>query len=122
MNQVYDISRASLDTSGEFIELLLNFISLLFIVVGVISSLFKSVQQRRHGTGIHPFHTYFRIMFGGWLVVALEFLLAADIVGSIISPTKSHLIELAVIAFIRTFLNYFLNKELQEERALSSQH
>ena len=56
------------------------------------------------------------MVFGGWLIVALEFQLAADIVSSIISPTTQHLIELGSIAIIRTFLNYFLNKELKEEK------
>jgi uncharacterized membrane protein len=49
------------------------------------------------------------------LVVALEYQLAADIVGTIVSPTAAHLIELGAIAVIRTFLNYFLGKELSEE-------
>lgn len=62
---------------------------------------------------------YFRMLFGGWLVVALEFQLAADIVGTIISPSTEHLIELGAIALIRTFLNYFLSKELNEEMELS---
>jgi len=56
------------------------------------------------------------MLFGGWLVVALEFQLAADIVGTIVSPTTAHLIELGAIALIRTFLNYFLNNELREQR------
>ena len=55
------------------------------------------------------------ILFGGWLVVALEFLLAADIVGTLTDPNTKQLIELGVVALIRTFLNYFLNKELNEE-------
>jgi uncharacterized membrane protein len=48
--------------------------------------------------------------------VALEFQLAADIVGTIIAPTTAHLVELGAIAAIRTFLNYFLGKELGEEK------
>jgi uncharacterized membrane protein len=56
------------------------------------------------------------MIFGGWLVVALEFQLAADIVGTIVSPTTAHLIELGAIAVIRTFLNYFLGRELGEEK------
>lgn len=52
--------------------------------------------------------------------MALEFQLAADIVGTIISPTTAHLIELGAIAVIRTFLNYFLNKELLEQRELNN--
>jgi uncharacterized membrane protein len=59
------------------------------------------------------------MVFGGWLVVALEFQLAADIVGTIISPSTAHLIELGVVAVIRTFLNYFLNKELNEQAEYS---
>ena len=55
------------------------------------------------------------MIFGGWLVVALEFQLAADILGTIVSPTSAHLIELGAIALIRTFLNYFLGKELKED-------
>jgi uncharacterized membrane protein len=41
------------------------------------------------------------------------------IVGAVISPTGDHLIELVAIALIRTFLNYFLNRELSEQQELS---
>jgi uncharacterized membrane protein len=51
-------------------------------------------------------------------MVALEFQLAADIVDTIHSPATAHLNELAAIAFIRTFLNYFLNKGLLEQREI----
>lgn len=64
----------------------------------------------------HPLHTNFRMTFGGWLVLALEFQLAADIVSTILAPTNNHLIQLGAVALIRTFLNYFLNKELIEQR------
>ena len=33
-----------------------------------------------------------------------------------VSPTTARLIELGAIAVIRTFLNYFLNKELKEKK------
>ncbi len=33
-----------------------------------------------------------------------------------VSPTTAVLIELGTIALVRTFLNYFLNKELKEEK------
>ena len=114
--------RATLDTWGELMEVLLNALSLIFIVIGVILSLIKSVQERRRSPGNHPLHTYFRTLFGGRLIVALELQLAADIVGTIISPTTAHLIELGAIAVIRTFLNYFLNKELLEDREMSDRN
>jgi uncharacterized membrane protein len=51
--------------------------------------------------------------FGAWLVLGLEFELAADIVHSVIAPTWIEIGELGAIAVIRTFLNYFLEKDLE---------
>jgi uncharacterized membrane protein len=116
MNEFIETIRTNLDRAGKLTEVLLNALSLFFIVAGVFMSFFRSIQERYHVPAIHPLHTYFRMLFGGWLVVALEFQLAADIVGTIISPTTEHLVELGAIAIIRTFLNYFLSKELMEER------
>jgi uncharacterized membrane protein len=47
-----------------------------------------------------------------WLLIGLEFELAADIIGSVISPTWQDIGELGAIAVVRTFLNYFLEKDL----------
>ena len=51
--------------------------------------------------------------FGVWLLLGLEFALAADIIGSVVSPTWQDIGELGAIAVIRTFLNYFLEKDLE---------
>jgi len=119
MNEFIETFKANLDRWGELVEVVLNAISLLCIVAGVVVSITRSLQERRRSPGAHPLHTNFRMIFGGWLVVALEFQLAADIVGTIVSPTSAHLIELGAIAVIRTFLNYFLSKELKEEREIT---
>ena len=115
MKELIENIRSNLDSWGELTEVILNALSLLCIVAGVVFSLVKGIRDRRRSPSDHPLHTYFRMIFGGWLVVALEFQLAADIVGTIVSPTTAHLIELGAIAVIRIFLNYFLGKELSEE-------
>jgi len=56
-----------------------------------------------------------RLTFGRALVLALEFQLAADILGTAVSPSWDHLGKLGAIAVIRTFLNFFLTRELKEE-------
>ena len=57
--------------------------------------------------------------FGVWLLLGLEFELAADIIGTLVSPTWRDIGALAAIAAIRTFLNYFLEKDLERaEEAL----
>ena len=56
-----------------------------------------------------------RLTFGRALVLALEFQLAADIIGTAVSPSWDQLGKLGAIAVIRTFLNFFLTRELKEE-------
>ena len=56
--------------------------------------------------------------YGMWLLLGLEFELAADIIGSVLSPSWQELGQLGAIAVIRTFLNYFLEHDLEKaERA-----
>ena len=54
------------------------------------------------------------VSFGSWLLLGLQFALAADIVRSAISPDWADIGQLAAIAAIRTFLNYFLERDLKE--------
>lgn len=56
-----------------------------------------------------------RLRFGVWLAMALEFQLGADVVATTTAPSLETLGQLAAIATIRTFLNYFLNQELAGE-------
>jgi uncharacterized membrane protein len=51
--------------------------------------------------------------FGVWLLIGLEFELAADIIDTVVSPTWIDIGTLGAIAVIRTFLNYFLEKDLE---------
>jgi uncharacterized membrane protein len=55
--------------------------------------------------------------FGMWLLLGLEFALAADIIDSVISPTWQDIGQLGAIAVIRTFLNYFLERDLEKAEA-----
>jgi len=44
--------------------------------------------------------------------LALEFLLGADILRTAVAPSWQEIGQLAAIVVIRTFLNYFLQREL----------
>jgi uncharacterized membrane protein len=54
------------------------------------------------------------LRFGVWLILGLEFELAADIVRSAISPSWSDIGQLGAIAAIRTVLNFFLERDVKE--------
>ncbi|HWG98228.1 MAG TPA: DUF1622 domain-containing protein [Pilimelia sp.] len=58
-----------------------------------------------------------RLALGRFLALGLEFQLASDILRTAIAPTLREIAELAAIAAIRTALNFFLAREIKEERA-----
>lgn len=53
-----------------------------------------------------------RHRFGSYLLLGLEFLIAADILRTITHPTLQDIAILASIVGIRTVISYFLDKEL----------
>ena len=52
-----------------------------------------------------------RLQLGKTLALALEFLLAADVLRTAVAPNWDDIGKLAAIAALRTTLNYFLEKE-----------
>ncbi|MBS0638973.1 MAG: DUF1622 domain-containing protein [Acetobacteraceae bacterium] len=56
-----------------------------------------------------------RLTLARFLAIALEFQLGADILSTAVAPSWDAIGKLAAIAVIRTALNYFLSREMQEE-------
>lgn len=54
------------------------------------------------------------VRYERWLVAGLTFQLAADIIGTSIAPSWEAVGKLGAIAVIRTFLNFFLERDLAE--------
>jgi uncharacterized membrane protein len=102
-------------SASEVVIIILELISVVCIILGIIVSVRQMVRKRNSKAPTTPLHIKIRIKFGGWLALSLEYLLASDIIGTVIAPTIEHLIRLGAIALIRTFLNYFLNREVKEE-------
>jgi len=53
--------------------------------------------------------------YAHWLVAALTFQLAADIAETVIAPDWDDVGKLGAIAVIRTFLSYFLERDIREK-------
>lgn len=64
--------------------------------------------------------TAIRLVLARYLALALEFQLGADILSTAIAPSWQQIGKLGAIAVIRTGLNFFLSKEMQEEQATRS--
>lgn len=67
-------------------------------------------DRNRPGDGIEGRQIWLR--FATWILLGLEFALAADILRTAVAPTWDDIRKLAVIATIRTMLNYFLAKDI----------
>lgn len=83
-------------------------------LAGVVASAFSRSADEMRGREIW-------LRFATWILLALEFALAADLVRTAVAPTWDDISKLAVIATIRTMLNYFLAKDIAEfDRAQES--
>jgi uncharacterized membrane protein len=103
---------AVLHTSAEFAALAIKAVAVLLVTWGSVEAAAGCVglvvrRQTGHGARKAVWRRY-----GVWLVLGLEFELAADIVETVISPEWIDIAQLGAIAVIRTFLNYFLEKDL----------
>jgi uncharacterized membrane protein len=98
---------------AEIGEWLANVAAVVVVTYGVLEAFLKLLwigvtPQTTHGERKAVWRR-----FGMWLLLGLEFALAADIIGSVVSPTWQDIGELGAIAVIRTFLNYFLERDLE---------
>lgn len=97
------------------ISFALNIIGALITIWGIVVSLFeflkKEILSRAEAIKLNE---AIRIRLGSYLVLALEFFIAGDIVKTIITPTWQSLGMLGTIVVIRTILSYFLTKDLKK--------
>lgn len=107
-----EIAETLLEIIVRVVSLALEFAAVICILVGFVATLILLLQFRQKE--FSPLKNRLRLKFGGWLVLALEFQLASDIIQTTVAPTYENLIRLGAVALIRTFLNYFLTKELNE--------
>jgi len=83
------------------------------ILIGVIKSL-KTYLTVEFGKHTHTLDIdSVRYKLGTYLLLGLEFLVAADILETVFAPTLEKIGILGGIVIIRTVLNFFLNKELE---------
>lgn len=95
-----------------FLKIILEFVAVLIVAIALLRAVHKYVFYRRHHARV--LQPSIRLDLGLSLALALEFLLAADIVGTAVSPQWDAIAKLAAITGIRTFLNFFLHREVQE--------
>ena len=105
---------AALQQCATVVALLVEAVAVLLIAYGAAEALANSGRHFFRHTHDAGWRKALFVRFGIWLLLGLQFALAADIVRSVISPSWNDIGQLAAIALIRTFLNYFLERDLAE--------
>lgn len=88
--------------------------AVLLILIGASEALCKMLGRFFRGKFVRGTRKEIWARFGVWLLLGLEFELAADIIRSAISPNWTDIGQLAAIAAIRIVLNYFLEKDIEK--------
>lgn len=95
------------------LKLVVECLGTLVIATGVVQAIIKIVRSICSHQSLN--FTSVRLTLAKYLALALEFQLAADILSTAVAPTWDDIGQLAVIAIVRTSLNYFLIREMHQE-------
>ncbi len=105
----------------------IEYISIVIILSGVIMACFRLARLiiRAH-KGIcdddKDSLIRLRLSFEGTLMLGLQFLMAADIIGTISNPNLQGVIVLSVIVLLRVILSFTLSKEVAEMDRQKREH
>ena len=110
---------APLIPAFETLALVIDLIGIAIILYGFVRALFQFVT-----TEIRSFKTRtgqaecqsIRLTLGTYILLGIEFMIASDIIHTVLSRELGDLIFVAALVAIRTAISYFLGKELEEVR------
>jgi uncharacterized membrane protein len=87
----------------------------LIIVVGTVEAFIDGFRVFFSSKSSHERRDVW-LRYARWLIAGLTFQLAADIIETSIRTSWVSIGQLGAVAVIRTFLNYFLERDLKETR------
>lgn len=95
-------------------ELVIEAVVVVIVIVGTLEAVTRLIWRAvMHG----DFRATLRevwLRYAAWIVLALEFALAADLIGTVVSPSWDEIGQLAAIGALRTALSYFLGRDIAE--------
>lgn len=98
----------------SWLRLFIETTGAVIISIGIIFAIYEVFKALRSENSDD--FTRVRLLLARYLALALEFQLAADILSTAIAPSWDQIGKLATIAVIRTALNFFLSREMKEEK------
>jgi uncharacterized membrane protein len=99
----------------EHAIVVIDWMALVIVLIGTVEAFVRGLGVLLGSTAGHERRDVW-LRYARWLVAALTFQLAADIIETSITTDWEAVGRIAAVAVIRTFLNYFLDRDLGEVR------
>lgn len=99
----------------EWVTAILNIFSILVLLVGIFLVLKNLMLERpliKDYATRNRRNADIRKLLASYILLSLEVLIVADLIKSVIKPTWTDILKLALIIIIRTIISYFLNLEI----------
>lgn len=101
----------------EGLAICIDLIGVALILFGFFVALFRLLAGLRHGIGLTRNLGNLnaaRTILGTYILTGLEFMIASDIVHTVITRELTDLIFVGLLVLIRTAISFFLAREIQE--------
>lgn len=99
----------------ENIASVIDLIGIAIVLLGFVRALFSFVRNEisrfRSNVGAGCMHEV-RIDLGTYILVGIEFMIASDIINTVLKRTLEDLVFVSALVAIRTAISYFLGKEV----------
>ena len=109
-----------LNDAAGYVVLALQAVAVVIVAVGSTRAVFDIARTALGPQSGAAEQRAVWLDYARWLVAALTFQLGADIVATSFAPTWDELGRLAVVAVVRTFLSYFLDREMDYAAGLGA--
>lgn len=100
--------------AADYVALGVDIIMVLVVAVGSVRAVIAVANCLGKGKGLAPGIREIWLHYAAWILLALEFALAADLIDTVIAPSWEDIGQLGSIAAIRIALGYFLGRDISE--------
>lgn len=95
----------------------IDIIAIVYMIWGLFRALIRITKneiQRGNDSRQIVIRDNIRVFLGTYILLGLEILILADIIGTIINPELEELITLITIVVVRTIISFFLQRDVHE--------
>lgn len=103
-----------IDRAADLVATAIEVVMVLVIIIGTVRTMAAIASRLATREALAPAVRQIWLHYAAWILLALEFALAADIIRTIVGPSWTEIGQLGAIAAIRIALSYFLGRDIDE--------